>query len=718
MTRIRKIGAMLAAGASLFALATYASIQPVDTPFTAVISDTQKLQVTDRNGAPLSISYKNPWNSYDLVALHDMPDLLVQAFLLSEDKRFYEHHGVDWSARASALWQDAKHLRRQRGASTISEQVVRLLHPRSRNLWSKWIEGFEATGLEQHFSKADILEFYLNQLPYAANRRGVLQASRYYFSRDLGTLSKKEMLALVVLARAPSGYDLYKRAKDIDGSINRLAEAMQLSETDLRKIKGETLMLAQPAAPVNAAHFVQYVRLSTPASVQEEAHNLHTTLDAHLQRRAQELLDQRIKTLSAKHVRNGAVLVADHTTGEILAWVIGGADDEKTPGRMIDAVTVPRQPGSALKPFLYTLALDSGWTPVTIIEDAPLNEAIGNGLHRFNNYSHLFYGKVTLRQALGNSLNIPALHTIDYVGVERYLDKLRALGFASLNKDARLYDEGLALGDGEVMLLELVQGYAALAHRGVYRPLSFLTEGSFGSERRVYSEEATSLIGNILSDPWARNMEFGSGSVLNLPVQTAVKTGTSTDYRDAWAVGFNDRYVVGVWMGNLDQSPMDGVTGSTGPALALRGVFNELNANRTTHRLFSSPKLVQQDVCVPLAGGDGCVNRSEYFMQGSEPSAQQATAPARGITLTQPTDGLHLAIDPRVPRDKQAFEFALAGVENTTQVEWVLDNESIAKQKGGKYLWQLARGKHQLKAVVWQDGRQFAQTVPVEFIVK
>jgi penicillin-binding protein 1C len=712
------VSLLTAFGCVLVAGGTYLSLQPVEKLFFSAGSEIERYRVTDRNGEPLSLSYQGSWNQHDLIPLHDVPETLQSAFVRSEDHRFFEHHGVDWLARGSSVWQSLRHFRRFRGASTITEQVVRMLNPRPRTVWSKWIEGFEAARLERHVSKAEILEFYLNQVPYAAERRGVSQAAHYYFNRDLSTLSLKETLALVVLARAPSGYDLYTRGRDLTGSIVRLGRCLHLTEPEIKELDSGTLALERPEALVNASHFIQYVRRVTPVQMQADLRLLRTTLDATLQRRAQSLLDTRIKGLAARRVNNGALLVADHISGEILAWVVGGANDKCTPGRMIDAVTVPRQPGSALKPFLYARALDAGWTPATVIKDEPFNAAVGNGLHRFNNYSHLHYGSVTLRQALGNSLNIPAIHTIAFVGVPQYLDLLRAIGFESLTRDASVYDEGLALGDGEVTLLELVSGYAALAHRGVYSQLTVSKEIEHTTKRRVISEEAASLVGDILSDPWARSLEFGVGSVLNLPVQTAVKTGTSTDYRDAWAVGYNDRYVVGTWMGNLDHSPMDGVTGSTGPALTLRSVFKELNAHRTTHPLFMSPRLKRIDLCIPQPGATECVKRSEYFMPESPQAPTPLAATSPRIALLQPTKGLHLAIDPRVPPEKQAFEFVVSGVEARPQVEWILDGNWLARSAGGRYLWQLTRGAHTLRAVVWSGQVRLGESEVVDFLVR
>ena len=714
---VKRAGGCVFAICLAFAFATWVSVKPVETSLKALQSDAQALQVVDRNGVPLTITYQNPWNVYDNLPLYKMPSLLLQAFVLSEDKRFYAHGGVDWRARASALVQNWKARHVVRGASTITEQVVRMMNPRPRNLWSKWLEGWEAASLERAYDKAEILEFYLNQVPYASNRRGVAQAARYYFDRDLSTLTPKEMLALAVLARAPSAYDLYKDNAKIDTVIARLAAAMRqhgaLTQAQAARIAQEKFALARPSEPVNAEHFAAFARVNQP----DGGNVIHSTLDAGLQQKVQRILDERVRALGKKNLHNGAALVADHETGEILAWVVAGAGGDKAPAGQIDAVTVPRQPGSSQKPFLYALALDSGWTPATIIEDAPLAEAVGTGLHNFRNYSNVHYGRITLREALANSLNIPALLTVNHVGTEKYLAALHRMGFASLDRGAEIYDEGLALGNGEVTLLEMVQGFAAIARRGVYRPLRYLMDDPRGhKEERIWSEETASLIGNILSDPWARQLEFGPGSVVNVPVQTAVKTGTSTDYRDAWVMGYNHKYVVGIWMGNLDHSATDGVTGGTGPALALRSVFNELNRHVPSRPLWLSPKLVKKDVCIEdPQDAAKCYMRSEFFAYDTEEKPR--TAKRQQFEIVKPTDGLRMAVDPRIPLDKQMLPFTLRGLREAQSVEWVLNGETVAKS-GEKFLWPVRRGKYSLYARVMESGKPVHITPEIEYFVR
>jgi len=713
---------------------TVADLQPVPSSFFEITAAFSRAQVTDRSGRPLNVTYANDWNLHDTVSLHEVPELVVHAFLEAEDQRFFAHHGPDWIARFRALGQNVLALRAVSGASTITEQVVRMINPRPRTLWSRWLEGWEAAGLERAHDKLDILEFYLNQVPYAANRRGVAQAAHYYFDRDLDTLSAQEALALAVLVRAPSRLDLWKDGQSaLSRSLLRFADRMNdqgyLTSTQYQAVSSQNFDLKSPTMDVDAGHFLEYV---TPGDRAEgDTRQVRTTLDGSLQSRLQGLMDQRLEALAPRNVTNGALLAANHRTGEVLAWIVGGAVDRSVAGRTINAVITPRQPGSALKPFLYALALEHGWTAATMIDDAPLSEMVGTGLHSYSNYSRAFYGPLTLREALGNSLNIPALRAVQFTGAAAYLDLLKDLGFETLTRHPNFYGDGLALGNGEVTLLELVTAYAALANRGIYRRLA-VRDDEVGTlpRRQVLSAEVASLLGNILSDPSARALEFGRGSLLNLPVQTAVKTGTSSDYRDSWAVGFDHTYVVGVWMGNLNQTSTHGITGSTGPALVLRGAFDLLNRHRQTRPLWLSPKLARHIICSDTGGlpdpAVPCPERSEYFVPGTEPDAQDpagtkpqlaASEPESEIRLRQPTPGLRMAVDPRLPAEAQAFQFELQGVRETDNVEWWVDGRAI-EQGGATYLWPLRRGAHVVSVGVSREGKPIAHLPPVEFVVK
>jgi len=707
---------------------TNADLRSLPASLSADGSNVRKVQVTDRNYQPLTVTYQNRWNLHDHIPLHDIPQFLQQAFVVSEDQRFYRHKGVDWAARLHAIYQNIKVLDSIRGASTISEQVIRMWHPRPRTLWSRWLEGIEAGRLEKEYSKSEIFEFYLNQVPYAGRRRGVVQAARLFFDRDPDTLSTAEMLALVVMVRAPSRLDVRKNPDGLFQSIEQLAgRLLEFGVLDQRQhgtTKAADLKIKSATPPVRADHFVQYLyRLQPPLDLRGKG-RLRTTLDAGLQHIVQTILDHRLKGLKNRGAKNGAVLIVDHQRHEILAWVNSGASLDGVSPSWIDAVTTPRQPGSTLKPLLYALALEKGWTAATLVDDSPLSESVGRGLHAYQNYSRIHYGMLRVRQALGNSLNIPALRAAQFVGVDEFMACLHKLGVQSLQQHPDYYGDGLALGNGEITLLELVQAYTVLARQGTYRPLKYLLTDVTRREetRRVFSAETVSLIGNILSDPEARRLEFGNGGLLRFPIQTAVKTGTSSDYRDAWALGFNHRFTVGVWIGNLDQLATDGITGANGPALILRSVLAELNRHQNSRPLYLNPRLVKTEICrqTGLQADGHCASLSEWFVPGTEP--RTISAPAKDlkpIYLRHPTQGMQLAMDPRIPDDKEAFVFRLANLPQRTPVDWYVDDRLVAAAASGEYLWPLQRGVHSVRARIrWDGSGQFQDTPDVSFMVK
>ena len=682
---------------------------PIPESLTLEDAAVRKVQVLDRYGEPLTVTYQNRWNIHDYLPLHRIPVFLQRIFVESEDRRFYRHHGVDWLARMNAVFQNLRSLQIVRGASTITEQVVRMWHPRPRTVWSRWLEGFEAVELEKRFTKKEILEFYLNQVPYAAQRRGVAQAAAYYFDRDPDTLSTREMLTLTVLVRAPGRLDPRRDSDAVEGVLNRLANRLQkkgiLDRRQVNRIQTGKLAVQPPPSPIRANHFVQNVYRLGSSSTAESAKKIRTTLDGSLQRRIQNILDQRLDDLKIRQLQNGAVLVLDHIKGEVLAWVNGRADHVNQPMSWLDGVTSPRQPGSTLKPFLYSLALERGWTAATLVDDRPLSMPVGAGQHTYKNYSRVHYGPLRVREALANSLNIPAIRAIQFVGVGSFLHRLHRLGFASLQQHPQHYGEGLALGNGEVTLLELVRAYSVLAARGNFQPIRYRLsrQSPESSPYRIMSAEISSLVADILSDPQARQREFGSGGLLRFPVQTAVKTGTSSDYRDAWAIGFNHRYTAGVWMGNLDGSETGGITGAIGPVLVLRSVFGELNRHQRTQRLYLSPRLVQREICrtTGLPADGNCPSLNEWFVPGTAPRMTLAKEDhARIIRFVQPTAGLHIAMDARIPDSVEAIDFQLSELPDDAQIDWYLDGAHLATTTTNRISWNLTRGVHTAHARV------------------
>jgi len=683
---LRRGAVVVAGGAAALLLATalaQRSLPEVLTPPT----DTGDVAVLDRHGEPLQLVFDGGWNQMQQLPLTQMPPLLAQAVIAAEDRRFREHSGIDWRARAAAVWQNLKARRAVRGASTISEQVVRLLHPRPRTLWSRWVEGFEALRLEARFSKDEILEFYLNQAPYGANRRGVVQAARFYFGRSLETLSQRETLALAVLLRAPSR--LLKETAALQRGIDRLAGVLtaagMLATSDAEQAP---LRFVRVRPALRAAHFVAQVRARSGGAADGSA--LRSSLDPRLQADAEAYLTARLQDLDGEGARQGAALVVDLDGNRIRAWAVVDAREPDVTG--IDAVDVARQPGSTLKPLLYAAAFERGWGPQTMIDDSALAERVNGGLHEYRNYSRTHHGVISVREALGNSLNIPAVKALQFVGAAPFLDKLKALGVRSLDRHPDVYGDGLALGNGEVSLYELVQAYTALAREGRYRPLTVFDDEREGrADRAGFDARAARMISGILADPSARLLEFGDGGVLRFPQSTAVKTGTSSDYRDAWTVAYNGRYVVGVWIGDLSGRATDGITGSTGAALLTRGLL--------------------------ARAGDSAPVIAQAAEQGNLQIAAVPAAPTQPA-LVQPYDGLQLAMDPRIPDELEAFDFELVWQQGIKTVRWYVNGELVGEGAGPRWSWRLQRGAHVLKAVADAGDGVGIETGAVSFVVR
>jgi penicillin-binding protein 1C len=729
--RVRNLLLATATGVVTLAIATWASMRDFPDDLNSLLGTSIKSQVLARDGTPLSYTLENSWNSTDVVRLANVPPLLQKALIVSEDQHFYEHHGVDWPARVAALLLDIREGSPIRGASSITEQVARMVHPRPRNLWSRWVEGFEAGRLDARLPKDSILSFYLNQVPYADRRRGVAQAARLYFNRELDTLSAGEQLALAVLVRSPSGMDLRHNAPRARWAVEQLADRMQqrgeLTPGQREQIRAEPWVLNNPPPSIEASHFVSHV-LSLPHSGPVRA-QIHTTLDPNVQAISQKLLDEALAGLARRHVHNGALIVIDHQHNEILAWVVGRGKATGTAaagtygsGLGYDTVLTPRQPGSTMKPLLYALALEHGWTAATMIDDSELSEAVGSGQHTFHNYSHRNYGLLPLREALGNSLNIPAVKTLRFVGADAFLERLHQVGIRSLNQNPQFYGDGLALGNGEVSLYEMAQAYTVLARGGRFQPLTMLgpEEGERRPEVNIFSPAVATLIGDILSDPEARMLEFGRG--LQFPVQTAIKTGTSTDYHDAWAIAFDYQHTVAVWMGNLDGTPTDGITGAVGPAMVLRSVFSELNRGQDTRALPLSRDLVLARICRRngLLADDVCESANEWFVPGTLPPRTGAPAhpsPPQ-YRMLQPTAGLLVAHDPRIPSEFEALPLQIAPVPGLHRVDWYVDGKLTSTTTVPSYPWPLQRGTHTVHATVWLQASSAAHdTEEVRFYV-
>lgn len=598
-------------------------------------AEVTSLRLLDRQGGTLrevlsDREGRGRWLGLDAVSPH-----IVAATVHAEDKRFYDHPGFDPIAIGRSVVYNARRRRVVTGASTLTQQTVKLTlsQGKARTLGVKLEELVWAVRLELARSKEAILEQYLNRAPYGNQLFGVEAAARMYFDKPASKLSLAESALLAGLPQAPTSLNPYTRLERAQKRQRVILDAMlergAISKDAHARAVSEPLRLASRRGSVRAPHFTDHVLKArlTPDEVARGG-EVQTTLDGTLQRAVEGIVRARLEPLEARGATQGAALVLDVATGEVLAWV--GSRDywSEAHGGANDGVLARRQPGSALKPFIYGVYMERGGTAADMLEDLPTQFATSSGVYVPKNYDRRYRGPVSLRESLGSSLNVPAVQVLERLGVASMLTRLRAMGL-SLDEDASHYGLGLALGDGEVTLLELTGAYAALGRLGVWRPeravlrVGDQTRSGSATRRRVLDRDAAYMIADVLSDDTARVHGFGEAGPLALPYAVAAKTGTSTGFRDNLAFGTTPEYAVGVWVGNFDGSPMDDVSGATGAAPILREIFQTLYpdaADASDVMAFAKPRTVQaHTVCVfsgQPAGAHCPTTRRELFAQG------------------------------------------------------------------------------------------------------
>jgi penicillin-binding protein 1C len=536
---------------------------PLFLPLPAALTDNPSASpvLLDRHGKPLHHLVLPDFTRSAPVTLDEVPADLVACTLAAEDKRFRSHGGIDLLATARAAKDSLLHRRTVSGASTITQQLVKLSSlPAPRSLRTKLREALLARHLEMKWSKDQILVAYLNRLPYGNHRTGPAEAARFYFQKPLADLSLGESALLAGLPQAPSRLNPIKhpaRALARRGIVlDRLAANYVASR--ISAARAETLNLRplpeKPLAPWLPASF-------DPAS----AATTRLSLDADLQQDVEAIVREELDKLSTSNLQHAAVVVLDNETREILALVSSG--DWRDPnGGQINGALVPRSPGSALKPFTWLLAFEKGGLhPGSIVADIPTRFRTQEGLDAPENYDRTFRGPVTVREALACSLNVPAMRALNDLGGPRPLHELLLeLGLDTIGPDPAPYGLGLTLGNAPVRLLDLTNAYATLAEGGVHRGCGILPQASPVPATSRFSNSSAYLISGILADPIARAPSFGRRGPLELPFPCAAKTGTSSDFRDNWCLGFTAKFTVGVWAGNFDNSPMKGLSGVAG----------------------------------------------------------------------------------------------------------------------------------------------------------
>ena len=626
MRRLHGIG-MCAAVALLAAVGLASWIAaPLPAGLTAPLAR-PALVVLDRHGLPLRIARASDGSLARWVPLADMDPDVIAAFLATEDSRFYRHSGVDALALARAGWTDLRRLRIVSGGSTITMQLARILRPSARSWPGKLHQIFWALRLEHHLDKATILEQYLNRVPLAQGAVGVEAAAGLYFGVSASDVSLGQAALLAGLAHAPSSNNPLvaparaRAARDL--GLSRLARRGYASADAIGRAREEPVLERSARGDFLAPHFT--TRLLAENDRRPDG-IWRTSLDLGLQLALEAEVRHTALTLRPQGARDAALVVLDNPTGEILAWV-GSPDFWADTAGQVDMVVSPRQPGSALKPFLYALAFDRGWTPASVLPDLPRIYQTSTGPYAPRNYDRRFHGPVRAREALGSSFNLPAVDLANEVGTASLLATLRLAGFSSLRRNAEYYGLGLALGNGDVTLLELANGYRAIASGGVWRPVRWRLSapGELAEPgRRVVTERSAALVQDILSDPVARIPGFGLDTPLDFPFSAAAKTGTSRHFTDNWAVATTGRFTVAVWVGNFSGRPMDGVSGVSGAGPLLhRAVL--LTANRYSPGTLPAPRdvgLVPARICrlSGLLATDRCPGTTEWFQPGSAPT--------------------------------------------------------------------------------------------------
>ncbi|MBI5127630.1 penicillin-binding protein [Candidatus Roizmanbacteria bacterium] len=587
--------------------------------------------IYDRNGILLYEIYRD--QNRTQVSLKSLPKYVIQATIAIEDKDFYRHNGVAFVGGILRAFKESLLSKNIQGGSTITQQLVKsaLLTP-ERTVERKVKEIILALWTERLYSKDQILEMYLNQVPYGGSSYGVEEAAKTYFGKPSKELTLDQAALLAGLPQAPSVYSPYSNPEAALKRRNDVLEAMAKQGFIDEKLKAESqnseLTVLPPKTSIIAPHFVFYTKSQLESyygieKVEEGGLKVTTTLDSEIQKQAETILSEELEKISYLNVTNGAILVTRPSTGEILAMV-GSADYFYQPWGAFNVTTALRQPGSSIKPIMYSLALQNGYTAASIIDDSPvIFKSPGADSYQPVNYDGKFHGKVPLRYALANSYNIPAVKVLNTVGVDKFIDYGQKLGIDTWQDRSR-FGLSLTLGGGEVTMVDMAEAFGTLANLGYKLPLSYSLKiqdntGQTIKELRPFKiremdSGVSYIMSDILSDNQARTWAFGPGSTLEIPgYKVAVKTGTTNDKRDNWTIGYTPEFLVAVWVGNNDNSPMNPYlsSGITGASPIWNRVMSYLLKNYGDgNHWYEKPDNIVEKTCF--------FGRKEYFIKGTE----------------------------------------------------------------------------------------------------
>lgn len=701
----------------------------------SLAQDRPAIEFVDRNGLSLGTLLSRDQEHTASAPLNRISARFLEAIVAAEDRRFYRHGAVDGRALARAVTQTIRNRRFVSGASTIDMQLARMLHPGPPTVVGKLWQIWEAQRIDAGMTKDEILEAYVNRLPMGGNVYGVEAAARAYFGHPAADLDLAEGSLLAAVPNDPTNLNPYEHRSDLKRRqayvLGRMVEDGYTTRSQADRALAEELHL-QPRRQgiLAAAHLLFWLADRLPRGVTR----VRTTIDRPLQDFVEEQVRQVVTSLTSRNVHHAAALVIDNRCGEVLAYV--GSPDYFSVANLgrNDGVQALRQPGSALKPFLYELALESrAIRPTTILADVPAYYPIPDAkLYSPSDYSGTFMGPVRVRVALANSLNVPAVRVLERVGVTAFLERLHGLGFEHLDQPPDYYGLGLTLGGGEVSLWELARAYATMARLGRPAVIEATMAGrgprSSADPRTVGDAATWQLVTDILADGHARAKSFGVGSILDLPFAAAVKTGTSSDFRDTWTVGFTRNYTVAVWVGNFDGRPMREVSGVVGAAPLWNRIMLHLHEQRDPAAFPAPDGLALRPICAdtglrPLPDCPAVVE--EYFYpedltayerqsravalsrEYDEWLAAQPDSgrPPEGVRILTPHDGDrfvfygagHGGAGRGGDEVSQQLRFAAAAPDGAA-VQWRLNGRRLGSASASAILWPLRVGRWTLEA--------------------
>lgn len=588
----------------------------------------QSLRITDRNGALLYEKRSDRGTSM-FMAYTDIPAQIVSVLIAAEDRTFFSHSGISVRGILRAMRENMNAGRTVAGGSTITQQLVRSrLMPRKRSYPYKLLEIALALKLDWQLSKEEILERYLNTVYFGHQAYGIASASKTYFGKNPSELSYAETVFLIGLLKSPVGYDPFhsmpaalKRQRAL---LTSFYDSGIITKEKLMESERETIRLTEDRVSIRAPHFSLMVSQNAERGQRE----IRTTLDAHLQSEVELIVQNALDALKDKNVTSAAVVVLDTRSGDVLTLVGSGDYFNESIDGAVNSALSPRQPGSAIKPFTYALALERGDTAATAVADVESQFFTQDGNpYTPRNYDFEYHGLVRYREALANSYNIAAVKVLQRVGIDRLLALLTSIGITTLTEDAEHYGLALTLGDAEVSLLELTQAYGIFARSGRTLHVRLRTDQPIETGTQAVSAGTAWLIADILSDDDARLPEFGENGPLSFEYPVAAKTGTTRNSRDNWTIGFTTERIVGVWVGNADNSPMRGTSGVTGAGPIFHNVMDAAMKYLPKMALQRPKNIVSAEIC-RLSGKlptQECAERMmEHFVAGTVPTERDA----------------------------------------------------------------------------------------------